>query len=91
MMESKNHSMYMKMAINLAKKGRGKVSPNPMVGCVIIKNDRIIGEGYHHEFGKNHAPDISKRELLEAMTEISETGEGPKIQYPSIGCSIKWR
>ena len=43
------------------------------------------------EFGKNHAPDISKRELLEAMTEISETGEGPKIQYPSIGCSIKWR
>ena len=45
----------MKMAINLAKKGRGKVSPNPMVGCVIVKNNRIIGEGYHHEFGKNHA------------------------------------
>ena len=55
MIESKNHSMYMKMTINLAKKGRGEVSPNPMVGCVIVKNNKIIGEGYHHQFGKNHA------------------------------------
>ena len=33
---------YMKLAIDLAKKGEGKVSPNPMVGCVIVKNGKII-------------------------------------------------
>ncbi len=46
---------YIKLAIELAKKGRGKVSPNPLVGCVIIKEERIIGAGYHEKFGGNHA------------------------------------
>jgi len=45
----------MKMAINLAKKGRGSVSPNPLVGCVIVKNGNIIGEGYHKTYGGDHA------------------------------------
>jgi diaminohydroxyphosphoribosylaminopyrimidine deaminase/5-amino-6-(5-phosphoribosylamino)uracil reductase len=46
---------FMKLAINLARKGRGCVSPNPMVGAVIVKKDRIIGSGYHRAFGGNHA------------------------------------
>ena len=46
---------YMKRALKLARKGESRVSPNPMVGAVIIKEDRIIGEGYHKEFGKAHA------------------------------------
>jgi diaminohydroxyphosphoribosylaminopyrimidine deaminase/5-amino-6-(5-phosphoribosylamino)uracil reductase len=46
---------YMKLAIALARKGRGHVSPNPMVGAVIVKNGRIIGRGYHQRFGGNHA------------------------------------
>lgn len=41
--------------IRLAEKGRGSVSPNPMVGCVIVKDGRIIGEGHHHKFGEAHA------------------------------------
>ena len=45
----------MRRAIQLAKKGRGKVSPNPMVGCVVEKDGEIIGEGYHEKFGKAHA------------------------------------
>jgi diaminohydroxyphosphoribosylaminopyrimidine deaminase/5-amino-6-(5-phosphoribosylamino)uracil reductase len=46
---------YMRRAIRLAMNGRGRVEPNPMVGCVIVKNDRVIGEGYHQQFGGPHA------------------------------------
>lgn len=47
--------IYMKKAIELAKKGAGNVNPNPMVGAVIVKNGEIIGSGYHKEFGGPHA------------------------------------
>lgn len=47
--------MYMKMAIELAKRGDGFVSPNPLVGAVIVKNGEIIGKGFHARFGENHA------------------------------------
>lgn len=46
---------YMKLAIELAKKGGGHVNPNPMVGAVIVKDDCIIGQGYHEKFGGLHA------------------------------------
>jgi len=45
----------MDRAIKLARKGEGCVEPNPMVGCVIVKGGRIIGEGYHRRFGGPHA------------------------------------
>jgi len=45
----------MTRCIRLAKNGVGYVSPNPLVGCVILKNGRIIGEGYHQKFGDAHA------------------------------------
>ena len=54
-MNNVNDEYYMKQAIALAQKGRGYVSPNPMVGAVIVKNGRIIGRGYHQRFGGNHA------------------------------------
>ncbi len=38
---------YMRQCFELAKKGAGKVSPNPLVGCVIVKNGKIIASGYH--------------------------------------------
>lgn len=47
--------IYMKRALELAALGRGKVAPNPMVGAVIVKEDKIIGEGYHEKYGDNHA------------------------------------
>lgn len=46
---------YMKLALQLAKKGCGWVNPNPMVGAVIVKDDRIIGQGYHSKYGMFHA------------------------------------
>ena len=47
--------IYMQRCIDLASKGAGHVAPNPMVGSVIVHNDKIIGEGYHQQFGKAHA------------------------------------
>ncbi len=46
---------YMQRAINLAERGRGWTSPNPLVGCVIVKNGKIIAEGYHEKIGGWHA------------------------------------
>ena len=45
----------MKRALTLAGSGRGETSPNPMVGCVIVKDNKIIGEGWHHKCGNPHA------------------------------------
>jgi len=45
----------MQRCIQLAKKGLGNVSPNPMVGCVIVCDEKIIGEGYHQKYGEAHA------------------------------------
>jgi diaminohydroxyphosphoribosylaminopyrimidine deaminase/5-amino-6-(5-phosphoribosylamino)uracil reductase len=52
---SMEDSIYMKMALNLAKKGCGFVSPNPMVGAVIVKDGNVIGQGYHEKYGELHA------------------------------------
>lgn len=46
---------FMRRALKLARKGMGRVSPNPMVGAVIVKNGQIVSEGYHEIFGGDHA------------------------------------
>jgi diaminohydroxyphosphoribosylaminopyrimidine deaminase/5-amino-6-(5-phosphoribosylamino)uracil reductase len=46
---------YMRLALKLARKGLGKTSPNPMVGAVIVRDGRILAQGYHHAFGLDHA------------------------------------
>ena len=56
---------YMKLALDSAQKGCGWVNPNPMVGAVIVKNSRIIGAGYHEQYGALHA----ERNALAACTE----------------------
>ena len=63
----------MERCIQLARLGAGYVAPNPMVGCVIVVNERIIGEGWHHEFGKVHAEvnaiaDVKDQSLLAKST-----------------------
>jgi diaminohydroxyphosphoribosylaminopyrimidine deaminase / 5-amino-6-(5-phosphoribosylamino)uracil reductase len=47
--------IFMQRALSLAGLGKGNVSPNPLVGCVIAKNGKIVGQGYHREFGGPHA------------------------------------
>src|SRR6187431_187270 len=50
-----NNEYYMRRCIELAEKGLGYAAPNPLVGCVIVHNSKIIGEGYHARFGSHHA------------------------------------
>ena len=56
---------YMLRAVRLAEKGTGWTSPNPLVGAVIVKDGRIIGEGWHHRYGDLHA----ERDALKNCTE----------------------
>ena len=50
-----NDEYYMRRALELAKRGEGWCSPNPMVGAVIVKDGEIIGEGWHERCGEAHA------------------------------------
>lgn len=52
---SNDPKQYMKRCLDLASNGLGKVAPNPMVGCVLVRNGKVIGEGYHRAYGKPHA------------------------------------
>ena len=47
--------LWMQRALTIARKGAGQVSPNPMVGCVLVKNGVVIGEGAHELYGGAHA------------------------------------
>lgn len=65
--------LYMRRALELAEWGRGSVSPNPMVGCVIVHEDKIIGEGFHKIYGEPHAEvnainSVQNQELLKEAT-----------------------
>lgn len=73
-MSSKSDRIWMQRALSLAQKGAGYVSPNPMVGSVIVSEEGdLIGEGYHERYGKEHAEvlalrDVKEREKLKGAT-----------------------
>lgn len=69
----KVHEKYIRRCLDLAKLGVGNVSPNPMVGAVIVYDDKIIGEGYHRKYGEAHAEvnainSVKEKELLKKAT-----------------------
>jgi diaminohydroxyphosphoribosylaminopyrimidine deaminase / 5-amino-6-(5-phosphoribosylamino)uracil reductase len=75
--EVKNYSnqdaLFMRRAFDLARRGQGAVSPNPMVGCVITLDNQIIGEGWHQKYGQAHAEvnavnSIEDKKLLSQAT-----------------------
>lgn len=63
---------YMKMAIELAKKGAGAVNPNPMVGAVVVQDGKVIGTGYHKYFGGPHAEVYSLDEASKNSEDLSD-------------------
>lgn len=65
-MEVNIHEKYIKRCIQLARNGLGRTYPNPMVGSVIVHEDRIIGEGWHHKAGEAHAE-------VNAINSVKET------------------
>ncbi len=71
---------YMQLCLGLAGKGKGKVSPNPLVGCVIVKNNQILGQGYHHRFGAAHAE-------IEALNEVGGKARGATMYVNLEPCN----
>lgn len=65
--QSKRDQEYMALAIQLAKQGLYTTSPNPRVGCVLVKNDEIIGQGFHVTAGQGHAE-------VNALADANERG-----------------
>ncbi len=63
---------FMRRAIALALRGEGKTRPNPLVGAVIVKDGRLIGEGYHTKYGALHAE-------REALADCRKRGEDPRF------------
>lgn len=68
-MEEVNERAYMRKALNLAERGGGYVNPNPQVGAVIVKEGKIVGKGYHEEFGARHAEAKALEDAEEAARD----------------------
>ena len=100
-LEMAYNKIYMERAIALAKRGIGKVNPNPLVGCVIVKDDEILGEGYHEEYGGLHAErqalaDAMKRgnnvygaDMYVTLEPCSHTGKQPPCTEAILDAGIK--
>ena len=70
-MEHDPNARFMRKAIDLAKKGTGWTNPNPLVGAVIVKENQIIGQGWHHKYGEAHAE-------RDALRDCKEKGNDPR-------------
>ena len=73
----------MARAVELAAQGEGSVEPNPMVGCVIVRDGKVIGEGWHQEFGGPHA----EVNAIADCRKASQTAEGATVYVTLEPCS----
>ncbi len=74
-----NHQQFLAHAIGLAEAGRGCVEPNPLVGCVIVRDDHVVGEGWHHQFGGPHAE-------INALAQAGERARGADLYVTLEPC-----
>jgi len=86
---------FMRRALQLARKGEGRVSPNPLVGALIVQNGQIIAEGYHRRYGENHAEINAIESATEAVVgatfyitlePCSHSGKTPPCVDALIAC-----
>ena len=80
-MFSQQDQKFMQRALDLAKLGRWTTAPNPAVGCVIVKNDEIIGEGYHFKAGEAHAE-------VKAFQQCAERSQYVEKQKSAVGATL---
>src|SRR5438105_2698575 len=78
-MEPRFDSRMMLRAIDLARRGQGFVEPNPMVGCVIVQGEEVVGEGWHQQFGGPHAE-------VHSLTAASERAKGATMYVTLEPC-----
>ena len=95
-----SHEFYMQRCLDLAYKALGKTNPNPIVGCVIVHQDEIIGEGFHEKAGENHAeinaiksvknPDLLKEATVYVSLEpCSHFGKTPPCANKIVEVGFK--
>ncbi|HEU5361153.1 MAG TPA: deaminase, partial [Candidatus Deferrimicrobiaceae bacterium] len=71
---------FMRMALCLARKGRGRTSPNPAVGAVLVRRNRVVGKGYHRGAGKPHAE-------VEALRDAGAGARGADLYVTLEPCA----
>src|SRR5690348_4452805 len=76
--------VYMREALDLARKGRALASPNPMVGAVIVRGDEVVGRGFHTYAGVQHAEII-------ALAQAGERARGATLYLNLEPCSHQGR
>jgi diaminohydroxyphosphoribosylaminopyrimidine deaminase/5-amino-6-(5-phosphoribosylamino)uracil reductase len=95
---SEHDSALMNRALRIAARGRGAVEPNPMVGCVIARDGRVVGEGYHRKFGDDHAEveairaagsDVSGATVYVTLEPCSHFGKTPPCADTLIRAGVK--
>lgn len=77
-----DHKYYLNKTLELAAKGKGKTSPNPLVGAVIVKHDKIIGQGWHKKFGGLHAE-------VEAINNALKKHSSKKLKGASLYVNLE--
>ena len=70
-MSNSDDRRYIARALELAQQGRGSVEPNPMVGCVLVREGEVVGEGWHRHFGGPHAEVVA----VNAVKDVSKLAE----------------
>ena len=75
---------YMRKALELARRGRGMVSPNPLVGAVLVRDGRVIGAGYHESVGSAHAE-------INALNSAAESVAGATLYVTLEPCCVHGR
>lgn len=75
-----DHEKFMAKALELAERGRGRTAPNPMVGCVVVRDDEIVGEGWHERAGEPHAE-------ANALRAAGENARGATIYVTLEPCN----
>lgn len=76
----KHHEQYMQMALDLAFKGAGHVSPNPLVGAVLVRDGKILGTGFHQKYGSAHA---------EVNAVLDAKARGENITGATLYCNLE--
>ena len=81
-----SHHHHMQRALQLAEGGRGRTSPNPMTGCVVVKDERVIGAGFHQRHGARHAEAVA----LDACRENNQDPRGAHLYCNLEPCAAAY-